>query len=555
MHSPIIRRLALLLRQVRPSLSPINTLLLFSSILVLCTSTKLIRQQNLPKVSDEPSIDEAAFPGEDEIRHILERIGSAGPRTTGNEVHNNLINWLEQELQKLPGLNIRSDKYEILRWQTRPGHLLKDAGKLKAFTASGDHSIPVCGAVPFSKVATSQPSPLVYLPGRKAITEQNAKGKIVLRDFPMHSMPYPLVFLLSHSRTPDFKKDLFSSYNRPGFADGALKDDLLEAGRAGATGMVIMFHIEGEQVESYFEPHQGMHYRLPAVYVGIDEAIKLKRYADEGLTASISVDGEVAPATTRNLTAVLPGQTEERVIFESHTDGNTYVQENGPAALLALAQYFVKLPLSSRGRTIEFTFNTGHLHISQEGTHRHAQQLDRAFDHEQLTLIIPVEHLGTREIEETSRPDGKPGSTLVYTGRGEMMIWCVGPSPPVLSAVQRAIRRRELDRVVVAPGISKPDRSRVPTYSSFGGIGTYYHNALLPTTSLISGPWSLWAPRFGSSAVDVSRLRAQTLAMGDIYLALNKVPRKQILGGYAEYRRRRENGANVAANLIPNEVA
>nr|GFD54126.1 hypothetical protein [Tanacetum cinerariifolium] len=99
------------------------------------------------------------------------------------------------------------------------------------------------------------------------------------------------------------------------------------------------------------------------------------------------------------------------------------------------------------------------------------------------------------------------------------------------------------DRVIVAPGISKPDRSRVPTYSSFGGIGSYYHNALLPTTSLISGPWSLWAPRFGSSAVDVSRLRAQTLATGDVYLALDKIPRKQILGGYAEYRRRRENGA------------
>lgn len=135
------------------------------------------------------------------------------------------------------------------------------------------------------------------------------------------------------------------------------------------------------------------------------------------------------------------------------------------------------------------------------------------------------------------------------------MIWCVGPSPPVLAMVQRAVKRRNLDRVIVAPGISKPDNSRVPTYSSFGGIGTYYHHALLPTTSLISGPWSLWAPHFGISAVDVSRLRAQTLAIGDIYLALETVPRLEILGGYAEYRRRREKGTNIAASLIPNEVA
>jgi hypothetical protein len=117
------------------------------------------------------------------------------------------------------------------------------------------------------------------------------------------------------------------------------------------------------------------------------------------------------------------------------------------------------------------------------------------------------------------------------------------------------VKRRNLDRVIITPGVSKSDKSRVPTYSSFGGIGTYYHNALLPTTSLISGPWSLWAPHFGNSAVDVSRLREQTLAMGDVYLALENVSRKDIIGGYAEYRRRREKGANIAANLAPNEVA
>ena len=220
------------------------------------------------------------------------------------------------------------------------------------------------------------------------------------------------------------------------------------------------------------------------------------------MAASISVDGEAAPTATRNLLVSLPGETDERVIFATHTDGNTYVQENGPVALLALAQDFAKRPLSSRTRTIEFAFNTGHLHMSREGTHRHAQQLGRVFDSEKLALVIPVEHLGTREIEEHPRSNGNPGSILEYTRRGEMMIWCVGLSPLVISAVQRAINRRNLGRVIVTPGISKPDRSRVPAY-----------------------------------------------------LALENVSGKDILGEYAEYRRRRGKEANVAANLIPNEVA
>ncbi|KAL1599359.1 hypothetical protein SLS59_006376 [Nothophoma quercina] len=555
MNSLFARRLTLLLQHIRQLFSPTSVLLALLSVLAIRKTTKYVQCKGSSVSLSESTIDETTFPSNGEIGRILERIGRAGPRTTGSEVHNNLIDWLEQELSALPGVKIHSDEYEILRWQTRPGHSLKDAGSLKVCTVDGEEMIPLSGVVPFSKVTSNQEAPLAYLPDREPITEQNAKGKIILRDFPMHSIPYSLIFLQCHSKTPDLRKDLLGSYKRPSFADMALKDDLLEAGRAGAVGMVIMFHVEQEQVESYFEPHQGIHYRLPAVYVGVDEAVKLKQYATGGVTASISVDGEIAPAATRNLLATLPGQTDERVVFETHTDGNTYVQENGPVALLALAQYFARHPLSSRKRTIEFAFNTGHLHISREGSHRHAQQLDRAFDNEKLALVIPVEHLGTREIEERPRSNGNPSSTLEYTGRGEMMIWSVGPSPLVVSAVQRAIKRRNLDRVIVAPGISKPDRSRVPTYSSFGGIGTYYHNALLPTTSLISGPWSLWAPWFGSAAVDISRLRAQTLAIGDIYLALESVSRKDIVGEYAEYRRRREKGANVAANLIPNEVA
>jgi hypothetical protein len=135
------------------------------------------------------------------------------------------------------------------------------------------------------------------------------------------------------------------------------------------------------------------------------------------------------------------------------------------------------------------------------------------------------------------------------------MFWCVGPSPPVVKAVQQVVARRKLDRVLITRGTCMPDFNQVPTYSSFGGIGTYYHNLLIPTTSLISGPWSLWAPWFGQEAVDIGRLRKQTLALGDIYLALENVEKGEIMGGYLNYRRRRTNGARTPLSLIPAEMA
>lgn len=51
--------------------------------------------------------------------------------------------------------------------------------------------------------------------------------------------------------------------------------------------------------------------------------------------------------------------------------------------MLTLVQYFAKRSLSNRRRTIEFAFNTAHLHISREGTARHAEQLNDAYEKEE----------------------------------------------------------------------------------------------------------------------------------------------------------------------------
>ncbi|CAK7198277.1 hypothetical protein SEUCBS139899_000937 [Sporothrix eucalyptigena] len=146
-------------------------------------------------------------------------------------------------------------------------------------------------------------------------------------------------------------------------------------------------------------------------------------------------------------------------------------------------------------------------------------------------------HYETEAVTEHQSKGRKKNRTedrrLEYTDRGELMIWCTGPSAPVVQAVREAIVRRKLDCVLSTRGVSFPNVRGVPKFTSFGGIGTYYHNLLLPTTSLISGPWSLWAPSFGIEAVDVHRLWQQTLAIGDVYFAIDSLPKESIVGGYS----------------------
>jgi hypothetical protein len=77
---------------------------------------------------------------------------------------------------------------------------------------------------------------------------------------------------------------------------------------------------------------------------------------------------------------------------------------------------------------------------------------------------------------------------------------------------------------------------------SLGGIGTYYHDPLIPTMALISGPWSPWAPSFGADALDYDRLRTQHMAIGDAILPLSQYSKSQLAGNYTMYRKQRAEG-------------
>lgn len=538
-------------------LSGLLPLVLLTDVLRLWFRLRTRLTLRLAGKTTKPSVvDATSFPNESGFGRILAKLESTGLRSTGSAAHEKWIQWIENELHHIPGLSVNSQDYDILRWQTGGNFSLENAAALQFKTTNEARIIPIVGAIPYSKPCSNIRGDLVYLPQDVTLTESSIKGKVVIRDFGANTLPTALAVLPSYRRTMDLNVDLLGDYDRPGIAAEHMVQDLLNARGMGAVGVIIAFDIPREQMESYWEPHFGIHYRIPAIFVGVDEAEKLKYMAKKGAEATLTVRAEVSKAPTRNVVATLPSQIEERVVFVSHTDGNTLVRENGVLALLTLAKYFSSPPRASRRRTIEFAFNTAHLHISQEGSHRQAREIGKQPQNGNVVLLIATEHMGTREIEAYPRKNGLPGRQLALTGRGETMVWCVGPSPTLVDAVEQAVARRNLDYTLVTRGTTRPDYSRSPEYTSFGGIGTYYHNLLIPTTSLISGPWSLWAPVFGIDAIDISRLRSQTLALGDVYLSIDYVSRDEIASGYIDYWKNRDEGRDVyQMNSLPEQAA
>ena len=487
--------------------------------------------------------DEALFASEAQLRQWCDRICGAGYRGTATAVHDGLIDWVVEQAGAVPGFTVRTDEYELLTWHPLPEGDLAGAGELR----HGDLAVAVAGAVPYSLPTTSS-GPLVHLAREYGMSAGTAGGKVVVRDFPSFALPYDLLFSQPLHLSPGCHDLRGQIWDRPGLANTVLHDDLIAAGAAGAAGVVFAFDLPTAQLAGYFEPHMGTHYRVPAVFVGIEGREQLRELAALDANVEMTVRADVRTARTRNVHATLPGQSDERIVLVTHTDGNTWVQENGIAALLAIGQYVARLPLAERRRTIELTFTSAHLHISREGSHRYSAQLDREYDEGSVACAFAIEHLGARDLNPEARADGA-GRQLAFGDGAELLLWCVGPSEAMRDAVIDAVTRHGLERVLVAPGFGAPIEGQVPPIVSFGGIGTPYHAHLVPTTSIITGPWSLWAPSFGADAIDLSLLRRQALA------ALGGMSREEIAGDYLTYRAARAAGATAGRDVEPPEHA
>ena len=49
-------------------------------------------------------------------------------------------------------------------------------------------------------------------------------------------------------------------------------------------------------------------------------------------------------------------------MVDSHTDGTSAVEDNGPVAILAMMRHLADLPRRCRARTVQFSFTTAHFY-------------------------------------------------------------------------------------------------------------------------------------------------------------------------------------------------
>ncbi|GGS89645.1 hypothetical protein ACFFV7_50160 [Nonomuraea spiralis] len=489
-------------------------------------------------------VDPAAFASEARLSTLAGQQAAFGPRPTGSAAHAGYVDWLEDEMGAIPGLQLSSQPYTIDRWDN-----------LGTGLTVGGAAVQVAAPVPFSSStgAGGVSAPLVHLAAGTNITAANAAGKIVVRDLPWTSVPNLLFYppTLGYSMyDPGLTINLLGSESME--APAAADADLKAAAAAGALGVIEISQLPHAQIKDMYAPYEGLPYGVPGAYVGADQGkqIKAALAAGQPVQGALTVNAAWTPTTTRTLFATLPGGSDQKIVVESHTDGMSAVWDNGPLTMIEMARYLSSLPVECRPRTVQFAFVTGHLYqhltgpdVREGGAGQLAAQLDAQYDQGKVSSVVVLEHLGAKRYDAVARPNGLPGKQLVASPTLTELLWVpVSESTPLRELVKGHIEYWDVRRTAILKGLSAADLATVPRHCSFGGEGTPYNQHLLPVIAPIAAPKTLFSPQFGPEAIDLPVMRKASLAFTDVVLDLGPMAQSDVAGDVTAMRQQRASG-------------
>jgi hypothetical protein len=249
--------------------------------------------------------------------------------------------------------------------------------------------------------------------------------------------------------------------------------------------------------------------------------------------------------------ATVKGQSAQRIVIDSHTDGTNAVEDNGPVAMVAMARYMAGLPAECRPRTLQFAFVTAHFYqrlVDKKTRHGGAGQvaamLDKDYDKGTVSSVVVLEHLGAQSYSGVPRSGGKPGEVLKQNGLREIQFLAITPSPPLVQTARDVVEKYDMQRTILLQGADAPSE-HTPSHCSFGGEGTPYNVHLLPTVAAIAAPQSLYDPPFGLEGIDFDVMRSEMLGYTELLNRMSAMSQEQIAGQVELDRQRRAAGGTT----------
>lgn len=317
------------------------------------------QSRTVERLIDRALADDTAY---DIVESLTTEVG---PRLAATEAEARARDWAVAKLKSLGFKNVRIETFEMPSWERRKEEaaIVAPFAQPLTITALG-HSV----ATPAEGVT----APVVRFPTLQALIDApmtGLEGKIVFVDEPM-------------TRTQDGSGYGVAVKKRSGAAN--------EAGKRGAVAAII----RSVGTDTHRNPHTGaMKYdegvaKTPTAALSNPDADQLARALERApgaVTVSLNIQVETnAAATSGNVIADIPGETDEIVLVGGHLDswdlGTGAIDDGAGVAITAAAAKLVGDPPGKPRRTIRVVFfgaeETG-LHGAKAYAAAHKDELSR----------------------------------------------------------------------------------------------------------------------------------------------------------------------------------
>ncbi|AIO65619.1 PA domain protein [Burkholderia oklahomensis] len=436
-----------------------------------------------------------------------------GLRSTGSPAHERYIDALRRRLARAGVPQLYTEAVTMTRWTARHW-------RLDVVDGAPPERIDVAGYIPYSGDTGREGvvAPIRYLaPGQAP--DADIAGKIAVVELP----DVPLSGAFFHERAlrifdPDNAFPPSAPYVRTSYMIGPLTAMLDKLQAAGAAGVAIVADTSVAEATDLYAPYDGQLRRVPGLFVDRATGAKLAALAERRATLRLSLDASIERVRTRNLIGIIPGATDELTVVNSHTDGTNGIEDNGPNAIVAIAQYLSRVPREALPRTIMIMLSSGHFAGGvgvEDFLARHAHDGLVA----RIACVVTIEHLGAQEWLPNAR------GALVPTGKAEPTALFMPTVPALVDAADALVRRADAAPAFVMPPLN-PSGSGSPNDAVWPGEGQYFWGrGHVPTINFITGPTYLL--NYGvttADKIDYARLRREIAATTQTLLDLSRVP-------------------------------